>query len=934
MKNTVSVLFFLIFSFTSIAQKSYWQQDLRYIIDVRLNDNDHSLDGFLKLQYINHSPDTIKFIWFHIWPNAFKNDNTAFSEQLLKNGRTDFYFSNKEQRGYINRLDFRTENSTLKVEDHPQYIDVVKVNLLESLLPGAAVEITTPFHVKLPFNFSRGGHVRQSYQLTQWFPKPAVYDRDGWHPMPYLDQGEFYSEFGSFDVRITVPSNYVVAATGELQNADEISWLKSRSSFDQVEIIKKAPGFLKPSNTPKADNNIKSSSTTKTLQYKQDRIHDFAWFADKYFVVNHDTIKLASGRAVDAWSYYHPENKNVYKNSVAFVKDAVRFRSNLIGEYPYNVVSAVESAMGFPGGMEYPTITSITRMKDEQSLDEVIGHEVGHNWFYGILANNERIHPWLDEGINSYYDKRYTDWKYPGPNEFSLDETVLLNTLAQKRKDQAIETPSEIFTDYNYGLVAYYKTSLWMKELEKYLGREKLDAAMQTYFEQWKFRHTRPEDFLEVLEKVGGKDIARFKAALSEEHKIFPAPSAKKKIKPALFFGYKNTDSMHYINFLPAVGYNKYDGFMVGAIIHNYNLPPSNFQFVVAPLFGTSSNSLNGIGNAAYSKYSDGKLSRFDIGLTAARFSTLSGTDSNGMKVNGNFYKLAPFIRITFKEKHPLSTRERWLEFRTFLLGEKGFEYSMKQADSIFYPAEGEMAKRYLNQLTWSITDYRALYPFDVQLQLQQAQDFYRFNANANYFLNYPKGGGLAVRFFASKFGYIGGQSVSKEFATFQYQPKLTAVRGPEDYTYSNAFLGRNENDGLLSQQIMLRDGGLKLRTDLFQGLQGRSDNWIASMNFSTSIPSSILPKFIPLRIFFDFGTYAEAWESESETSRFLFVGGLQLSLFKNLLNVYAPIVYSKEFSNNLKTVPEENKFSRKISFSIDIHRLNLRKLVNNKFPL
>ena len=131
----------------------------------------------------------------------------------------------------------------------------------------------------------------------------------------------------------------------------------------------------------------------------------------------------------------------------------------------------------------------------------------------------------------------------------------------------------------------------------------------------------------------------------------------------------------------------------------------------------------------------------------------------------------------------------------------------------------------------------------------------------------------------------------------------------------------------------MMRDGGLKLRTDLFQGLQGRSDNWVASINLSTTIPPNILPKFIPLRIFLDFGTYADAWEKESTTSRFLFVGGLQLSFIKGLVNIYAPLFYSSEFSDNLKTVPEENKFLRKISFSIDIQRFSLRKMTNNNLP-
>ncbi|HMR91223.1 MAG TPA: M1 family peptidase, partial [Chitinophagaceae bacterium] len=210
----------------------YWQQQVDYTIDVSLNDKEHTLDGFAKIIYTNHSPDTLRFIWFHIWPNAYKNDRTAFSDQLLENGDTRFYFSEKEKKGYINRLAFEANGTVAATEDHPQHIDIIKVLLPAPLAPGDKAVITTPFHVKLPYNFSRGGHIGESYQITQWYPKPAVYDKDGWQPMPYLEQGEFYSEFGNYDVSITLPANYVVAATGILQDEAEAAWLKQRSNFD------------------------------------------------------------------------------------------------------------------------------------------------------------------------------------------------------------------------------------------------------------------------------------------------------------------------------------------------------------------------------------------------------------------------------------------------------------------------------------------------------------------------------------------------------------------------------------------------------------------------------------------------------------------------------------------------------------------------------
>lgn len=929
------------------GQGVYWQQQLDYRIDVSLNDKENSIQGFLRLHYKNNSPDTLKFIWFHLWPNAYKNDQTAYSEQTLQNGNTNFYFSSKEKRGYINRLDFRTDNSLLKTEDHPLYIDIVKVILNKPLAPGDSTEITTPFHVKLPYCFSRLGHVDQSYQLTQWYPKPAVYDKKGWHPMPYLELGEYYGEFANFDVRITVPENYVVAATGELQNESEKRWLTQRNKEYKRPSKQNITGFLQPKPTAASiakieSAAIESSNNTKTLQYLQNNVHDFAWFADKYFTVLYDTIQLPGGKLINAYSFFSAEAAKPWQNSLAMIKDAIQFRSRQIGEYPFGTVSVVRTIAGVEGGMEYPTITNVSDFNNSQTLDLIIQHEIGHNWFYAALANNERDYPWMDEGLNSYYDERYEREKYGNkpslknaskklPDDINV---FLINGLAQQKKDQAINTPSAEFTETNYGLIAYYKTAWWLSALEKKVGAEKLNLAIQSYYDTWKFKHPQPEDLLQVLHDKTGISISELESAINEKGKLLNNTQQPKKIKPSFLFNFSNTTNTSYINFAPAIGANRYDGFMIGALIHNLGLPGNRLQYTIAPLFATGSKQVNGIGQINYAWYPNRRISKVELGLGGQRFSSLKGTDSNGLKIYGGFYKLAPRIRLTLSNKSLRSTLEKWIEWKTFIIGEKAFDYNLKSTDSLFYPATSKFDSRYINQLTFNISDYRKLYPYDLNLQVQQGAAFYRAAITGNYFLNYAKGGGASVRVFGAKFGYLGEKTTEKEFETYAFQPKLTAVRGNEDYTYSNYFFGRNETEGFASQQIMMRDGGLKLRTDLFQGLQGRSDNWVAAINFNTSIPSSILPKFIPVKLFLDLGTYADVWEKNSTARRFLFVGGLQVSLAKDLIQIYVPLVYSSEFSDNLKTVPEENKFFRKISFSIDIQRFNLRKLTNNKYPL
>lgn len=898
----------------------YWQQKVDYTIDVSLNDVEHTLDGFVKMIYANNSPDTLSWIWIHCWPNAYKNDKTAFSEQMLANGRTDFYFSDKSRKGYINRLDFRVDGEAARMEDHPRYIDIIKIILPHPLPPGGTALITTPFHEQLPFNFSRGGHVGNTYQVTQWYPKPAVYDSKGWHPIPYLDQGEFYSEFGDYDVRITVPRSYVVASTGQLQpdSSQDINTIQPLSTGGSV----------------------------KTLRYLQKNVHDFAWFADKKYKTDHDTLHLPSGRIIDIYACYKPAPKSLWPKAIQYIKDAIRFHSSLIGEYPYNTVSVAQIKTAIPEGMEYPTIAAISDQPTAPGLDLTIQHEIGHNWFYSALGTDERRFPWMDEGINTYYDNRYAKAKYPGWHPYMSNkpgqtpawllkkmpedqDRLLLNTLAGEKKDQPISTSSEDFTTANYQLVAYSKAAAWMRQLEDSLGRPLFDSCMQVWFFKWQFKHPYPEDFQTSITTSSHKDLSTLFAQLDQKGSL-PPIQQHRKLQPTLLFNYRNTDKIDYINLLPAICYNKYDGFMAGMVIHNYNLPFDRFQFLAAPLYAAGSRQVNGIAGISYSWYPDKRFKKITLALWSERFSSLSSVDSNGQKLFGGYYKLTPILRVQLGSSYPRSTRQQYIEWKTFLIGEKGPDgYVIKSTDSLPYVRNmGKYDFRYLNQLSLHAEDKRVLYPWKALLQLQQGDRFYRINFTGNYFFNYAAGGGMQLRLFAAKFGYLGGRDAG--LYTSRFQPKLTGVGGNEDYTYGNYFLGRNEYTGFSSQQIMSRDGDLKIRVPSFPWLEGRSDNWVSSLNFTTTLPASLIPSWLPLKIFLDAGTYSNAWKQDALTSRFLYVGGLQLSLFHNTINFYAPIFYSSDFRDQLRTLPDQNTFWKRLSFSIDLQNLDLRKIFGN----
>lgn len=927
--------------FTAFSQ--YWQQQVNYTIDVSLNDQEHTLTGFEKIEYINNSPDTLRFIWFHIWPNAHKNDKTAYTDQALENGSTKFYFSNKEDKGYINRLEFKVNNITATIEDHPNHIDIIKLVLPSPLLPGEKTIITTPFHVKLPFNFSRGGHDGQSYQITQWFPKPALYDKNGWHPMTYLEQGEFYSEFGQFDVSITLPENYVVAATGELQNEQEKEWLKTRSNYTWESVTGKEKNAYGQTKTT-LQLFPQSATKTKTLQYRQNNVHDFAWFADKRYIVNYDSCQLASGKIVDVFTFYTPVHKKMWSVTVANAKDAIRHYSNLVGEYPYSIVSVVQGPDNLGGGMEYPTITSISPTNDEKALDVVIAHEIGHNWFSGILGSNERKHPWMDEGINSYYDASYKKAKY---GEQSKLEQLIFETKAVTKTDQPIELPAEKYSYINYALTAYYKTAEWLRYLESQVGTSAFNKAMQDYYNRWKFKHPQPEDFKRSIEESVGKNLdtefsyLNKKGILPTQQRTGTTVASIFSIKKLDAFGKKPTKNL--IVFGPLIGLNSYDKIIPGAFITNVKLPPSDFEFFLAPMYSTGAKKITGLGMVKYNLYPNNIFKKVELGISGSTFTMDEFTDSDGNKNYFSFHKIVPGIKFTLQEKNPRSTLTRFIQFKTFLIGEETLRFYRDTVITQPGP-DTTISNKYrtinenrtLNQLQFVLENNRVLYPYRGELKIEQGEDFVRTAFTGKYFFNYPKKGGLDVRLFAGKFFYTSSKTFTKQFATDRYHLNMTGANGYEDYTYSDYFVGRNKFEGTASQQIMVRDGAFKVRTDLLADKVGRTDDWLIAANFSTTIPAGInplelLPIKIPLKLFFDIGTYAEAWKQGTELDRFIFDAGLHIPLFKETVNIYMPLVYSSVFKDYIQsTIPEKGRFWKKISFSIDISNFSLRKIDRN----
>jgi len=506
----------------SLLSQDYYQQEVNYKLNVTLDDRKHELNAFESIEYVNNSPDTLTFLYFHLWPNAYSNNNTALARELLRTNGKSKLFSDPELKGYIDSLDFSVNGNKTGWSYTPDNIDICKIDLKDPLKPGDTIFISTPFHIKIPNSgTSRMGHSGESYQISQWYPKPAVYDGSGWHEFPYLNQGEFYSEYGSFEVTITLPDNYTVGASGDLQNEDEKKRLdKLAQDYSWITAPKPPANYFPP-----------SSGKMKTLIFKRDHIHDFAWFADKRFHVMKGTVKLPeSGREITTWAMFTDQESQNWLNAIEYIISAILDFSKWIGDYPYNNYTAVQSSLNYGSGMEYPGLSEIAMVDDAYLLEEVLAHEICHSWFYSAVGSDERRFPFMDESIVSAYESRYMEEKHPDEKlwEIELKNEKLAKlfriadmparriqeldwlTTARQNLEQPLNLPATEYSSENYGSMIYSKGALGFNYLRFYLGNSSFDSIMKSYYQIWKNRHPLPDDLRDVFESGSHKDLSWF----------------------------------------------------------------------------------------------------------------------------------------------------------------------------------------------------------------------------------------------------------------------------------------------------------------------------------------------------------------------------------------------------------------------------------------
>ena len=517
---------FLIIQSGAVAGSS-WQNYVKYNIDVKLDDSLHTLSGAEKIIYLNNSPDTLKQIHLLLYPNAYKNSKTFFARQQKRLGIQSFLNSKIKDRGYIDIHNIAVNKRPVELIIPEDSITTGYINLKSPLKPGDSLCISTEWTVKIPAPFSRFCHQGRNYFITQWFPKIPVYDSKGWHPYPYLDMGEFYYEFGDYNVNISVPDNYVVGATGTLISPEsELNFLDSLSQLgNQVRKM----GKKEYQEWSKNRKNKEASATYKTLKFEARNVVDFAWVASRDFLVQQGQYSYPdSSDSIRIWNYFFPENRKSWKAALAISKETLEIYGQLCGPYPYPQVTTVDGSLMAGGGMEYPMLTIINSINSQYFMRQVIGHEIGHNWFYGILGFDERRYAWMDEGLNTYGEIRLMEATVPDSvsvfselpatsileslydnfNRTNLDH-LILSIANYHREIQSPSLSSENFrSGLSYNASVYTKPGVGFKLLEKYAGRDKFDKAMNKFYDKWKFRHPYPEDLQNSLENSLNMDLS------------------------------------------------------------------------------------------------------------------------------------------------------------------------------------------------------------------------------------------------------------------------------------------------------------------------------------------------------------------------------------------------------------------------------------------
>lgn len=481
---------------------AYWQQRVDYAIEASLDPETNVLSGSETIRYENHGPHALPYLWMHLEQNICAPGSIAntLDQPPLVFGETAFDFS---CQGFEGGIDLERIEAAGTALEHTVHGTTMRIDLPAPLAPGEAIEFDVDWSFRVPeYGAGRMGRNGDLYEVAWWYPRMAVYDDvNGWNHDPFIGAGEFYLEYGSFDVRLTVPARFLVFATGTLQNPADVltetqrdRLAQARASDEPVAIVT-AGKAGDPATRPRNDG-------TLTWHFQADSVRDFAFAMApevRWDAVGWDGILIQS--------VYRPDAP-LWEEAIDMARQSIRHFSETWYRYPYPHATTIEGPIA---GMEYPMLTFVAGATREE-LQFVLSHEFGHEWFPMVVGSNERLHPWMDEGFNTFMDQYGTAEYFEG----TAFADTLLESLLHDYEIHArpgIEQPIALRPVEQRDLfwTGYRKPALMFRLLrEEVLGPERFDRAFRAYIDTWAFRHPTPADFFRIMEDAGGMDLDFF----------------------------------------------------------------------------------------------------------------------------------------------------------------------------------------------------------------------------------------------------------------------------------------------------------------------------------------------------------------------------------------------------------------------------------------
>ncbi|WMN06885.1 M1 family metallopeptidase [Marivirga arenosa] len=484
----MAMLLTSLFAFGQTSER--WQQAINYEMEIDMDVESHQFDGKQKATYTNNSPDQLNKVFYHLYFNAFQpNSMMDVRSRTIKDPdrRVMDRISklSEDEIGYQKIKSLKQDGKDVKYE---VVGTILEVDLNEPIEPGETVEFDMEFEGQVPVQIRRSGRDNAegvSYSMAQWYPRMSEYDYQGWHSNPYIGR-EFHGIWGDFDVKITIDEDYVLGGTGYIQNPEEVGH-----------------GYQK-----NGTEGGKGKKGKLTWHFKAPKVIDFMWAADPDF--KHTKAQVPNGPELHFLYQENDKTKENWEKLPEYTVKAFEYMNKTFGKYPYDQFSVIQ---GGDGGMEYPMSTLITGERSLGSLVGVTVHEMFHSWYQGVLATNESLYEWMDEGFTSFGSAETMNViMEQGQENPQAGNYRGYLALAESGIEEPMSTHADHYmTNFAYGRAAYSKGATFLGQLRYIIGEETFYPAMRTYFNTWKFKHPNDNDFIRIMEKASGLELDWYK---------------------------------------------------------------------------------------------------------------------------------------------------------------------------------------------------------------------------------------------------------------------------------------------------------------------------------------------------------------------------------------------------------------------------------------